>query len=79
MDGAAIGAGLSELFKIVVVAAIILSLGVIGIFWVGIKKFEWFAPDEIRTTEPLKPSKLELEVTNGTEIDTIYVYKLDNL
>lgn len=55
-----------------VIIAFLLGLGIWGLWEV----VDWlWVDDVIRVYEPLQYT-IELEVVNGTEIDTVYVYQI---
>lgn len=55
-----------------IIAGVCVFLG-----WAIPALFSWlYADDEYRTTERLEPIKIELEINNGIDIDTVYIYEI---
>ena len=68
------GGGFRRVVNYLIVLFSIVGAVIVGIVW-GI--VEIFSTDEIRSNERLEPIRIELEVTRGILVDTVYIYKID--
>lgn len=77
-----IGHGLSQLFVIIIILAVLAGAVIVGGIW-GIVNYS--ATDEVATEQILKPVRIEIKETSyieqdGTLVgnipDTIYIYKI---
>ena len=70
-----VNAILEEFAGFVLKGVVILIIIVVGLSVVVGYFLNYDKEEEIRTTERIEPIRMELQVIDGKEIDTIYVYK----
>jgi hypothetical protein len=67
--------GYKELLKMVIGAAIVIGLVIMGLAWLVSSKIS-NQTEQFETNVKLEPTRIEIRVINGVATDTIYTYKI---